>query len=93
MDELNKIGEINTINDIFEFKLSIKTILIILVLWGILAGIFIIFLFGGVNNTVSYLLNILETIKTASKKKRELKMEKKEVKKENNENADKTGND
>ena len=93
MDELHKIGEINTINDIFEFKLSIKTILIILVLWGILAGIFIIFLFGGVNNTVSYLLNILETIKTASKKKRELKMEKKEVKKENNENADKTGND
>jgi hypothetical protein len=93
MDELNKIGEINTINDIFEFKLSIKTILIILVLWGILAGIFIVFLFGGVNNTVSYLLNIMETIKTASKKKRELKMEKKEVKKENNENADKTGND
>ena len=93
MDELHKIGEINTINDIFEFKLSIKTILIILVLWGILAGIFIVFLFGGVNNTVSYLLNIMETIKTASKKKRELKMEKKEVKKENNENADKTGND
>ena len=93
MDELNKIGEINTINDIFEFKLSIKTILIILVLWGILAGIFIIFLFGGVNNTVSYLLNILETIKTASKKKRELKMEKKEEKKGNNEIDAKTGND
>ena len=93
MDELNKIGEINTINDIFEFKLSIKTILIILFLWAIVAGIFIIFLFGGVNNTVSYMMNILETIKTASKKKRELKMEKKEEKKENNEIDAKTGND
>ena len=93
MDELNKIGEINTINDIFEFKLSIKTILIILFLWAIVAGIFIIFLFGGVNNTVSYMMNILETIKTASKKKRELKMEKKEEKKVNNEIDAKTGND
>ena len=93
MDELHKIGEINTINDIFEFKLSIKTILIILFLWAIVAGIFIIFLFGGVNNTVIYMMNILETIKTASKKKRELKMEKKEEKKVNNEIDAKTGND
>ena len=82
MDELYKIGDIHTVNDIFEFKLSIKTILIILFLWCIGCAIFMVFIFGGVNNTYLYLLNIMETVKTAIKNKRDLKMQKVKEKKE-----------
>lgn len=93
MDELYKIGDIHTVNDIFEFKLSIKTILIILFLWCIGCAIFMVFIFGGVNNTYLYLLNIMETVKTAIKNKRDLKMEKvkeKKVTSEDKNNEDKT---
>ena len=93
MDELYKIGDIHTVNDIFEFKLSIKTILIILFLWCIGCAIFMVFIFGGVNNTYLYLLNIMETVKTAIKNKRDLKMEKvkeKKVTSDDKSNGDKT---
>ena len=76
MDELHKIGDINTVNDFFDFKLSIKTILVIIFCWGLIGLIFLVFIFGGVNNTGIYLLNILETIKTAIKRKSNLKREK-----------------
>jgi hypothetical protein len=93
MDELYKIGDIHTVNDIFDFKLSIKTILIILFLWCIGCAIFMVFIFGGVNNTYLYLLNIMETVKTAIKNKRDLKMQKVKEKKETSDdksNGDKT---
>ena len=52
-----------------------------------------VFIFGGVNNTYLYLLNIMETVKTAIKNKRDLKMEKvkeKKVTSEDKNNEDKT---
>ena len=44
MDELSKVGDINSVGDFFDFKLSIKSIIIIGIIWSILAGLFIIFI-------------------------------------------------
>jgi hypothetical protein len=63
LDEINKIGEINSINDLFDFKLSIKTIIMLAIAWSICAGIFVIFMFGGINNTIEYATNVLESTK------------------------------
>ena len=63
LDEINKIGEINSVNDLFDFKLSIKTIIMLAIAWGICAGIFVIFMFGGINNTIEYATNIIESTK------------------------------
>ena len=63
LDEINKIGEINSVNDLFEFKLSIKTIIMLAIAWSICAGIFVIFMFGGINNTIEYATNVLESTK------------------------------
>ena len=63
MDELSKVGDINSVGDFFDFKLSIKSIIIIGIIWSILAGLFIIFIFGGVNNTIEYVNNILKSTK------------------------------
>jgi len=63
LDEINKIGEINSVNDLFDFKLSIKTIIMLAIAWSICAGIFVIFMFGGINNTIEYATNVLESTK------------------------------
>lgn len=63
LEEITKIGEINSLNDLLEFKLSIQTIFILLVIWGICAAIFVIFIFGGVNNTIDYTTNLFESTK------------------------------
>jgi len=63
LDEINKIGDINSVNDLFDFKLSIKTIIMLAVAWSICAGIFVIFMFGGINNTIEYATNVLESTK------------------------------
>lgn len=63
IDEINKIGEINSVNDFFDFKLSIKTMIILFIIWCFLAIIFTIFLFGGLDNTVEYILRLMEITK------------------------------
>ena len=63
IEELNKIGEINSVRDLFEFKLSIKTLVVLMILWGIGASIFVVFIFGGINNTIDYAMIILESTK------------------------------
>ena len=63
LEEIGKIGDINSVNDFLHFKLSIKTIMIGLMLWGACAFVFVIFLFGGINNTVDYVKNIINSTK------------------------------
>lgn len=63
IDEFNKIGEINSVNDFFDFKLSIKTIIVLVIAWGFFATIFVVFMLGGVNNTIDYMMNLMETTK------------------------------
>jgi|688.fasta_scaffold1771107_1 hypothetical protein len=64
MDEISKIGDIGNVNDFFDFKLSIKTIIFLVVMWVGFCGLVVIFMLGGVNNTVDYMANIIESIKT-----------------------------
>ena len=75
MEEINKIGNINSVNDFFEFKISIKTIILILFLWSLICLVVIVLFFGGINNTVAYMLSITENIKTAIRKRKEVKKE------------------
>jgi hypothetical protein len=63
LEEIGKIGDINSVNDFLHFNLSIKTIMIGLMLWGAGAFVFVIFLFGGINNTVDYVKNIINSTK------------------------------
>ena len=63
IEEISKIGDINSVGDLFDFKLSIKTLVIIAILWGIGATIVIIFMFGVVNNTIDYATTIIESTK------------------------------
>jgi hypothetical protein len=71
MDEISKIGDINSMNDLFDFKISIKTIMILVFLWGFGCVVIIVFLLGGINNTVDYMVALIESIKTFLNKKRE----------------------
>jgi hypothetical protein len=64
MDEITKLGDINSVNDLFDFKLSIKTIVFLAFAWGAVCLVVIVFLFGGINNTVSYAINIIESVKS-----------------------------
>jgi len=85
MDEISKIGDVNSVNDILDFKLSVKTILILLFLWIVICiGGFVIFM-GGINNAMAYLTNIMNStkktiieIKTNSTNKRGLNNKKEE---------------
>ena len=63
MDELNKIGDINNVGDILDFKLSIKTIAIMGFFWGCFCIFAIIILFGGVDNTIKYFTGLLSSAK------------------------------
>ena len=64
MDEISRIGDINSVNNFLDFKLSIKTIMFLVFGWGFACLIIIVFMLGGINNTVDYVANILETVKT-----------------------------
>ena len=72
IQEFNQIGNINSVNDILDFKLSIKTIVLLCFLGGFAFIIFVIMLFGGVNNTVDYLSSIIETTKGAVNKNKNI---------------------
>ena len=72
IDELNQFGNINSINDFFDFKFSIKTIVILTFLASCAFLVFIIVLFGGVNNTVDYLSTIIETTKSSINKNKNI---------------------
>lgn len=63
MDELAKIGNIQTLGDILDFKLSIKTISILAGLWGFSCMIIILVLFGGVDNTIKYFTELFFSLK------------------------------
>ena len=63
IDEISKIGEINSVNDLFDFKLSIKTIILLFCAWCFFATVFVIFMLGGVNNTIDYATSILDQTK------------------------------
>ena len=67
---MNKLGDINSVNDLFDFKISIKTILLLAVVWGAVCLVVLVFMFGGVNNTIKYVLTILETLKSTVLKNR-----------------------
>ena len=75
IEEIGKLGEINSINDLFDFKFTVKTIIILGFIYSILASIVVVFLFGGVNNTMDYITDIIET----TKQKIILKGKKKEI--------------
>ena len=60
IDEISKIGEINSVNDLFDFKLSIKTIILLFCAWCFFATIFVVFMLGGVNNTIDYITTIMD---------------------------------
>jgi len=55
--------EINSVNDFFDFKLSVKSILMIVVGWSLLMIVIVIVMLGGINNTIDYLTNIVNSTK------------------------------
>ena len=72
LDEINKIGEISSIEDVFEFKFSIKSMILIALLGGFCFLIFLVMVFGGIENTIEYIFNMIETTKTHLKKNKNL---------------------
>ena len=65
MGEIEKICNINSINDFFEFKISVKLIIFVAVIYFICCSIFVVFMLGGVNNTIKNITNILNSTKKA----------------------------
>ena len=63
MDEISKIGDINSVNDFLDFKLSVKTIIFMVLLWSGLCLIIFVIIMGGVNNTIAYLTTMLDSTK------------------------------
>ena len=63
IDEINKIVEINSVNDLFDFKLSIKTIIILFCVWICFITIVAVFMLGGINNTIDYITTIMDQTK------------------------------
>ena len=55
--------EINSVNDFFDFKLSVKSILMIFIGWSLLMIVIVIVMLGGINNTIDYLTNIVNSTK------------------------------
>ena len=60
IDEISKIGEINSVNDLFDFKLSIKTIIMLFCALVFFVAIIAVFMLGGVNNTIDYITAIMD---------------------------------
>jgi hypothetical protein len=92
MDEISKIGDINSVNDLFDFKLSIKTIFFLAFAWAAVCMIFVVFMMGGVNNTVNYVITIIETIKSTVIETRNRKINKQHEKPPSN-NSNETNTD
>jgi len=63
MDEINKLGDIHNVGDVLDFKLSIKTIAIIIFLWCGFCIIVVIILFGGIDNATKYFTGLLSSAK------------------------------
>lgn len=63
MDELGKINNINSVGDLLDFKLSIKTIALIVFGWGCVFAVIVVFMLGGVSNTLDYVTNFLDSAK------------------------------
>ena len=61
--EVNKFGEISSVNDFFDFKLSIKMLIFLFIVWCICMVIIVVFMFGGVNNTIDYITTIADETK------------------------------
>jgi hypothetical protein len=60
MEEISKAGNIHNVNDFLDFKLSIKTIIIIFCVWLVICAIVIIYMVGGISNAVEYITNIVD---------------------------------
>lgn len=63
MDEISKIGDVNSVNDILDFKLSVKTILILFFLWIVICIVGFVIFMGGINNAITYLTNVMNSTK------------------------------
>jgi hypothetical protein len=63
MDEIGKIGEINSINDLLDFKLSLKTIAVVGFLGGSFWLVVIVFMLGGVSNTMEIISSFFDAAK------------------------------
>ena len=63
IDEVNKFGEINSVNDFFDFKLSIKTIILLVIIWSFGVSVVAVFMLGGINNTIDYITMIADETK------------------------------
>ena len=63
MDEISKIGDINSVNDFLDFKLSVKTIIFMFLIWCGLCIIVFIIIMGGVNNAITYLTSMMDSTK------------------------------
>jgi len=57
--------DLSDITDFLNYQLSIKTIGCLIFLGGLIFLVFVIILFGGVNNTVNYLIKIIESTKNS----------------------------
>lgn len=73
IDEINQIGNINSINDLLDFKFSVKTLMLLAFLAGCVYLVFVIILFGGVNNTVDYISVLIETTKNSINKNKNIR--------------------
>lgn len=72
LDELNKIGDITSIEDVFDFRFSIKSLLLIALLAGFCSLIILVMVFGGIENTMEYIFNFIEITKSHLKKNKNL---------------------
>ena len=78
---IDRFDEINSVNDFFDFKLSIKTIILLFFAWCFVVTVFAVFMLGGVNNTIDYITTMMnetkekiilnKTKKTSDKEKQE----------------------
>ena len=86
MDNLNKLGDINNVNDFLDFKLSIKTILVIVFFWGVICFFVFLFMVGGINNAIDFIKNMIgstnSNIKEAKAKDKDKEIVKKVVEEE-----------
>ena len=63
MDELEKFGHIHSVNSFFDFKLSIKTIILLFFSWIALCVVVFIIIMGGINNAIEYIMTMAESTK------------------------------
>jgi len=78
---IDRFDEINSVNDFFDFKLSIKTIILLFFAWCFVVTVIAVFMLGGVNNTIDYITTMMnetkqkiilnKTKKTSDKEKQE----------------------